>query len=193
MKRIEEVHIIRIALQHGFNEEWITRCRDVALEYLPPSVISKVPRNFSDEIRAAYKGKGISLDWNLITTDAYEFYFSARDVDLTQSQQSAAALLYACTDALEKNALSDRVKQNILDAYAGLDLDAVVKGEKFPPHRKKGALSPKTKYINQLVSVHPDLCAKELYRIADKLILDKGKPMQNSTFDKKISQAKNPK
>lgn len=68
-----------------------------------------------------------------------------------------------------------------------------VKGELFPPGKPKGSLSTKTIYINQLVSTHHGLCPKELYRIADKSILGKGKPMKISTFDKKVSEARNPK
>lgn len=68
-----------------------------------------------------------------------------------------------------------------------------VKGGKFPPGREKGSLSPKTKYINQLVSMYPLLCPKELYKIADKSILGEGRPMKISTFDKKVSEARNPK
>lgn len=74
-------------------------------------------------------------------------------------------------------------------------LDAAVTGEPFLKNsgRKKGSLSKKTKYINQLANAHPELCPKELYRIADKSILGEGKPMQISTFGKKVSEARNPK
>ncbi len=95
----DKAHYFRSAFrQRGFDEAWITELRDEAIKFLQP-VIAKVPRHFSDDIRSAYAEKGISLEWNLTTRDAYGFFFLARDAGLTAGQQSAAALLYACTES----------------------------------------------------------------------------------------------
>lgn len=140
MNKFEEVpHFRSYFRQCGYDEakkiKLVERIRDVALEYLPQSAIEKVPPPyFSDEIRAAYAAKGITLEWNLNIlgeTGVYAFCSTAtaRDSSLTSSQQSAANLLNYCTMALEKDAVSDQLQQWILDAYAGLDSDAV-KGRK---------------------------------------------------------------
>lgn len=136
MNKFEEVpHFRSYFRQCGYDEakkiKLVERIRDVALEYLPQSAIEKVPPPyFSDEIRAAYAAKGITLEWNLNIlgeTGVYAFCSTAtaRDSSLTSSQQSAANLLNYCTMALEKDAVSDQLQQWILDAYAGLDSDAV--------------------------------------------------------------------
>ncbi len=133
MNRLEEVAHFR----NGFRRldtpgklNLVTHLRDRAIEFLQP-VISRVQRDFSENIKAAYRAKGISLEWRLDTLEAYSFYFMAQDVGLTPGQQSAATLLYVCTNALEENAVSEWAVQNILDAYAGLDLDAITKAKKF--------------------------------------------------------------
>ena len=114
--------------------------RDVALSYLSPAVVSKVPApHFPEKVRAFYLAKGQSLDWNLLIlgdTGVYAFCSAARDVGLTPSQRSALDLLCACTEAIEADAVSERLHQNILDGFAGLDSDDVVKG-------KNAALNPK--------------------------------------------------
>lgn len=199
----EKAHHWRSAFrQAGFNETWIKELRKEALKFLPLKVVAKVPQPyFSAAVRAEYADIGKSLEWNLTidgdigATGDYAFFFTATASNsiLTPSQKSAAALLHATLEALEEKTLSDRLTQNILDALGGLDADAVNKAGKFTPKRKKGSLSTKTIYINQLVSMHPELCPKQLYPIADKSILDKGTPMQISTFDKKVSEARNPK
>jgi hypothetical protein len=66
-------------------------------------------------------------------------------------------------------------------------------GKKFQTHRPRGSVSKKTKHILMLATIHPEKSAKELYRIADKSILGEGKPMQFSTFEKKVSEARNSK
>lgn len=193
--RTEEVGHIRIVLKHGYNEAFITHLRDVALEYLPPAVIAKVPPPyFSDEARAAYAAIGKSLEWNLTidgdigATGDYAFFFAARDAGLTPSQQSAATLLYATLEALEKKALSDRVQQNILDAYAWLDVDAVKKAGRFLPKRKKGSLSTVTKYIHKLAIDNPETKAICLFLDADKKIIE---DMAEGTFANHVSNARN--
>lgn len=133
MNKIEgATHIRSLFRQFGFDDakkiELVTQLRDIAIEYLQP-VKAKAPRAMSNRAMEAYQAKGISLEWDLTTTDAYEFFFQARNAGLSPGQQSAAALLYACTEALEEKAVSDRVRQNILDAYAGLDSDAIELGE----------------------------------------------------------------
>lgn len=156
MNRFEEVpHLRSVFRQYGHDEakkiKLVERIRDVALEYLPPAVIAKVPPPyFSDEARAAYAAKGISLEWNLnilgdtgvyaffstvsekynrVLTETspgiYELVVTERDAVLTPSQLKAANLLRHCTEALEKDAVSDQLQLWILDAYAGLDSDAV--------------------------------------------------------------------
>lgn len=148
--------------QCGFNESWVTELRDEAIRVLHP-VIAKVPRDMSTSIKARYAAKGISTEWNLATTDAYSFYFMARDAAMTSSQQSAASLLYACTEALEENALSDRVRQNILDALAGLDSDAVATGNKFRAGRKLNTGSIIRKKIASLLKKNHAMKNPELW------------------------------
>ena len=135
MTRTEEVaHFRSYFRQCGHDEamkiKMVAQIRDVALEYLSPAVIAKVPAPYySDEVRAAYAAKGISLEWNLSIrgdTGVNTFCFvAARDAGLTPSQQSAARLLDYCTEAIDKNAVTERLQQWILDAYAGLDGDAI--------------------------------------------------------------------
>lgn len=134
MNRTEEVpHLRSYFRQCGHDEakkiKLVEQIRDVAIEYLPPEVIAKVPPPyFSDLVRAKYAAKGINLDWNLTIpgdTGVNAFFFAARDSGLTPGQLSAANLLNYCTMALEKDAVSDQLQVWILDAYAGLDLDAV--------------------------------------------------------------------
>lgn len=158
MNRIEEVpHLRSLFRQFGTDDaqkiKLVLKLRDVALEFLPASVIAKVPPPyFSDEIRAAYKAIGRNLEWNLSIlgdTGVYAFCSTARDAGLTQSQQSAAALLYACTEALEKNAVSERVQQTILYAYAGLDLDNVAKGKNYHAAQSNRAKKPRGKGEDQ--------------------------------------------
>lgn len=124
MSRIEEIPNLRSFFrQNQYDEEkkiWlVTQLRDVAIKVLEP-LKAKIPRVLPDRIREAYQAKGISLEWDLTTTDAYEFCFMVRNAGVSPSQQSAANLLDACTRAREENAVSDRVQQHILDAYAGL-------------------------------------------------------------------------
>lgn len=134
--RSEEVPHIRSVFRQSDDNgkiKLVERLSDVAREYLPAAVVAKVPQPyFSKQDRAAYKAIGQSLEWNLTIlgdTGVYAFSIAARDAGLTQSQQSAAALLYACFEALEANLVSDRVQQSILDAFSGLDSDDVVKGK----------------------------------------------------------------
>lgn len=136
MTRTEEVaHFRSYFRQCGHDEaqkiKLVEQIRNVALDYLPQAVIDNVPPPyFSDGDRAAYAAKGISLAWNLSIlgdTGVYAFCSTAtaRDSSLTSSQQCAANLLNYCTMALEKDAVSDQHQQWILDAYAGLDGDAI--------------------------------------------------------------------
>lgn len=169
MTRTEEAaHIRSLFRQRGFaaSLDLVRRVRDIAIDYLPPAVVAKVPPPyFSDEIRAEFLAIGQSLDWDLTiggATGAYAFFFAARDVGLTRSQQSASSLLYACTEALEGDT-SDRVLQNILDAYAGLDADAVATGNKFKQGRTKGALGPVAKRVASYLKSHPKAPAEEVW------------------------------
>lgn len=182
MSRIEdERHIRSLFRQFGLDIpaqlRLVARLRDIAIEYLQPVIAKVPPPYFSDEIRAVCKAKGISLEWNLTTdgdtgaTGDYAFFFAARDAGLTPSQQSAAALLYATLEALEENAVSDRVRQNILDAIAGLDLDAVSIGEKFttPPPRSTDTLGDVLLEILERIgkSASAKDVWKELQKMAD--------------------------
>lgn len=69
----------------------------------------------------------------------------------------------------------------------------IAKGKKFKPGRPKNSVSNKTKHINELATTHCNLSAKELYRLADSSILNEGKEMPFSTFEVKVSMARNPK
>lgn len=186
MDRLSKSHHIRVILKKGFNENLITQLRNEAIEYLRP-VVEKVPRSMSDEIKAAYREKGISTAWNLTSTDAYEFYFMSRDADLSESQKNAAALLYACTEALENSSLPDRVRQNIIDTYAGLDSDLVEKAKKFPPGRQQGAQIDSTKHIFDIAKNNRSMSAKELFNIADKSIIE---DMALGTFQNHVRDAR---
>lgn len=127
----------------------VLKLRDIAIEFLRP-IAAKIPCPISDEARAAYQAEGISLKWDLTTTDdAYNFYFAAQRADLSRSQQSATELLLACTQALEDGAVPNYAQQHILDAYVGLDLDDAVAGRKRKQQAsdwgKKGIVA-RTKY-----------------------------------------------
>lgn len=184
--RIEDAWHIRVVLKHGYNEPIITQLRDIAIELLCP-VIAKVPRHFSDEALAAYKAKNISTEWNLTTTDAYEFFHVSRNYGLTKRQQSAVALLYFCTTALEAETLSDNVMQNILDAYAGLDIDDAIKGGKFRPGREEGSIEESTAHIFELAKNNRSASAKQLFALADKTLIE---GMAESTFANHVSKAR---
>lgn len=152
-------------------------------------------RAFSAADRAAYAAIGKSLEWNLTidgdlgATGDYAFFFvaTARDSVLTPSQQSAAKLLFATLEALEEKALSDRVRQNILDALGGLDADAEAKGRKFTPGKPVGATSNSTDHIFELAKNHRSLTAKELLSKADKSIIG---DMAQGTFGNHVLDAR---
>jgi len=112
MERIEEVPHIRLLFSRYDAAQKIKLVEDIrriAIDYLQP-VTQKLVRPMSDEIRAAYQAKGISLEWNLTTTDAYEFCGLARIASLTPSQHSAANLLNYCTQAIEMDAIQSNCK-----------------------------------------------------------------------------------
>ncbi len=136
----------------------VHQLRDVAIGVLKP-VLDKIPRAMSGEARAAYQAAGISIAWDLTTTDAFEFYFQSRGAGLTASQQSAAELLIACTQALEDGAVPEHLQTNIVDAYAGLDADDTGTGKAFRRGRKKGALSPIAKRVADYLKTHPKASA----------------------------------
>lgn len=197
MKKIEEVPHLRSYFRQCGNDEtkklkMVEQIRDIALKYLPPAVIAKVPPPYySDEVRAAYAAKGISLEWNLSIrgdTGVYPFCFTAaRDASLSPSQQSAARLLDYCTEALDKNAVTERLQLWIFDAYAGLDSDLVAKGMKFKPKRQKGAIAKATKHIHGLAKNNRSMSAKELFNIADKSIIE---DMALGTFGNHVRDAR---
>lgn len=187
MNRIEEAGHIRALFQRCTNDYaaqlgLVTKLRDVAIEVLKP-VFSTIPRPMSEHIRKAYEAKGMSLAWNLTTTDAYEFCSLVGDSDPTPSLRSAAALLSACTEALEKNTVTDRLMQNILDAYIGLEHDALEKGDRFTHTDRQ----PKTQHIYELAISNPKLSAKALYAMANKAIIG---DMSIGRFNNVVSEAR---
>lgn len=181
MNHAEETPHIRSLFQQFKNDDakkikLVLKLRDEALKYLPASAIAKVPPPyFSDEARAAYFILGQNLDWNLsILGDSgvYAFCSAARGAGLTPSQQSAAALLYACTKAIEKNTVSEHVQQNIHDAYAGLDTDDVARGAVYSATQSRRAQKPRGKgddrrtmgdLIQSLHRHHPNEKPSELW------------------------------
>jgi hypothetical protein len=181
----EEEEAAFAAKYRGFSDEERKNYKAPPSEY----------RAFSVADRAAYAAIEKSLEWNLTidgdigATGDYAFFFTATASDsvLTSSQQSAAALLYATLEALEKEALSDRLTQNILDALGGLDADAEAKGKKFPPGRMEGATSASTDHIFELANEHRSLTAKGLFFKADKSIIG---DMPQGTFGNHVIAAR---
>ena len=119
-----------------------------------------------------------------------------RNIPPESTHKSAIEALKCCALArkfgeTDKGWLFLTEAQNALSNF--VLLDAAIKGEKFKPCRTKGSISDKTIHINQLANDNPELSSKLLYKIADKSILGKGTPMQISTFNKKVSEARNPK
>lgn len=151
MNRCEEVlHLRKLfdLLDDAGKLKLVLRLRDTAIALLQP-VMPKIPRAMSDQTRKAYQSKGISLEWDLTTTDAFEFGRSALSADLTKSQKSAASLLLSCTYALDKDAVSSDAQQYILDAYAGLGADDTETGRKVKRVLRanlKKAVAARTKY-----------------------------------------------
>lgn len=174
--REESLHIESLfrQLDDAGKIKLVTQLRDKAIEYLQP-VINKVPRHFSDDAIAAYKARRISVEWNLTTLEAYEFYGMARKAGLSSSQQYAAQLLDVCTEALEKNTVTDRMQRYILDAYAGLDDDAINNGENYSRNQSKKASNLRGKVTEDGVTIgeligglalsctHKDVSAKKLW------------------------------
>lgn len=70
-----------------------------------------------------------------------------------------------------------------------LQIEAV-KGQKFSPARKKGSITPQTKYINDLVMKKPGLSAKELQIISDADPKSPVQGMTQVTFANKVSAAR---
>lgn len=197
MSRIEEVrHIHSNLRQCGHDEaqkiKVVEQVRKIALMYLTSAVIAKVPPPYyPDEIRALYAAEGISLEWNLSIrgdTGVYPFCFTAQhEGSLSPSQQSAARLLSYCTEAIDKNAVTEQLQQWILDAYAGLDFDAVAKAERFPPRRQEGAISESTKHIIELAKNNRSAAAKKLFAIADQSLIGS---MAMRTFVNHVTNAR---
>ena len=70
-----------------------------------------------------------------------------------------------------------------------LQIEAV-KGQKFSPARKKGSITPQTKYINDLVMKNPGLSAKILQIKSDEDSKSPVKGMTQATFANKVSAAR---
>lgn len=166
MARLEDARHIRAAL-HGLDASGrlglVAQLRDTAVEVLRP-VAGKVPRPMPDRLKAEYEAKGISLDWDLLSTDAFEFFHAARDADLTPSQQSAALLLYLCARALDDEAISENDQQAIVDAYAALDLDAAGMGEKFKQGRRPSTGGKIRAAVAKLLKKNPAMKNLELWQ-----------------------------
>lgn len=165
MAKLEDARHIRAALQGLASGKLglVARLREIAVDILRP-VAGKVPRPMPDRIKTAYQANGIGLEWDLTTADAYEFAHTARNADLTPSQKSAAELLYFCTRALEENAVSESEQQAIVDAYAGLDLDATATGKKFTAGRKPNAGGKIRAAVRKLLTKKPAMKNAELWR-----------------------------
>lgn len=136
MTRVEEVpHLRSLFRQFGCDEvkklNLVEVIRDIALCYLPSEVIAKVSTpHFSEEVRAAYEAKGVSLEWDLSIlgdTGIYAFNAAASHAAISKGEKYAAQLLAYCTKAFEENAVSAQLEQWILDAHMCLDVDAVEK------------------------------------------------------------------
>jgi hypothetical protein len=90
-------------------------------------------------------------------------------------------------DVIKFQDIEFEIEKEFLDSL----ISPARKGLRFKPGREKGSTSTKTDYINKLATDHPKTPAKELFKDADKSILDLGKPMELSTFIKKVSHARN--
>jgi hypothetical protein len=119
MSRIEQVNLFRSQFRLGDDArktKIVLFLRDYGINFLQPAVIAKVPRAKSDDAR----------EWDLtIAIDASEFSGRARNTGLSRSQLSAADVVMYCTLALENNAVPEQLWDWIINAYVGLDLDAV--------------------------------------------------------------------
>ena len=138
----------------------ITTIRDLTIEILEP-IVKSVPRNFSNEIIQTYEAKGISLEWNLKSTDVNEFCFMARrQVDpLIQRKKNAINLLEVCTRALDDEVIispEEAVKQ-IVYAYAMLDADAIDMGKELSRSNSikakkfRGKVTDDGKTLNEII------------------------------------------
>lgn len=139
MNKLEESFHIDNALRQleGSEDErnkLISNLRDLAIEMLEP-ILKKIPRNLPGEIIAAYKAKGISLEWNLKSTDVYDFCFMARRQTnpLIQSKKHALELLEVCTRVLDDEVIiaPELARKQIVSAYAMLDSNALDSGKQF--------------------------------------------------------------
>lgn len=124
-------YLRRTFLECGSDEEkkirLVTQLGEEAIAVLRP-VKAKVPRPFAD----------LELEWDLTdTADAYLFRSQALVAGgLSESQQSAADLLFFWTQARDANAVSDPLWEKILDAYVGLDGDKIVLGVTYSIQQK---------------------------------------------------------
>lgn len=161
MNHAQEAMHIRSLFQQLGNDDaaklvLVEQIRGWAIAILEPTK-AKVPRDFSEGVIAAYAARGIGLEWDLTTTDAYAFCGMAEKVGLAPRLQNVAVLLFACTEALELNALPDSLQQNILDAYAGLDSDLVVMGkshskaQRDKATRRRGKVSDDGETIGDII------------------------------------------
>ena len=165
MARIEEVpHLRSLFRQYKlFHNDakviWlVTQLRDKAREQLEP-VKKETPRPMSDFERAIYQDEGINTEWNLNDYDdakTFGLLASTRDTSMSASQKSAAALLSHCSEALKLNAVPDYLRDWILDAFAGLDLDAVETGKKFSRGKPAGAIGPMRALVRKMLKKMSD-------------------------------------
>lgn len=156
----------------------ISTIRDLAIGILEP-IVKRVQRNFSEQIIAAYQAKTISLEWNLKSTDVYEFCFMARrqDDQLIQSKKNAINLLEVCTRALDdRETMSpEEVQRQIVYAYAMLDSGAINMGKELSKsnsakaRKLRGRVTEDGKTLNQVIQnlvnnpYYEGFLAKELW------------------------------
>lgn len=172
MNRSEELphlrsHFRQCGADNAKKMELVLRLRDVAIKLLEP-VKAKNPRPMSELDIEAYQAKGISTEWDFTDYDdatTFGVLVSTGTIGaaLSPSQKSAAALLSHCSEALRLNALPDRLRDWILDAYPGLDADAVNRGMQ---QKKNLVAGP------QAASVKRKLKAAEEHTVMEKAVCD---------------------
>ena len=62
-------------------------------------------------------------------------------------------------------------------------------GKKFMQGRQEGAITERTKHIEELVKLHPKMKTKDLLNLADTKIIGENMPL--GTFKNKVTKAKN--
>ena len=151
----------------------VAMLRDEAIKHLEP-VKDKVPRDFSGLITEKYKDAGVSLVWDLTTTDAYTFCSMVdRNDNISLTQKNAAKLLYLCTVVLEEGQLCETRQKQIVGTYASLDDESTNKGINHSKAQSDKAKRPRGKIgdngltineiVKDLVRLHENETASEMW------------------------------